>query len=98
VPEICSCEPLWLADPELFSPFTKLSGPRGLLSEQLPQNQLFAITGSVMFTPAVSELSLISEVFTIGNSMAAVRNLWTEELACGRARKKGRNLVLEVRS
>ena len=58
------------------------------LSRKLPQNQPCAITGSVTFTPAVNELSLISIVSTIGNRSAAVRNLWRKKLVCGRWRKK----------
>ena len=47
----------------------------------------FAITGSVSFTPAVIELSLMCSRWAIRIRGLAVRKLWSVEIPCGRGRK-----------
>jgi len=47
----------------------------------------FAITGSVSFTPAVIELSLMCSGSAIGIRGPSVRKLWSVEIPCGRTRK-----------
>src|SRR6266496_6360863 len=58
----------------------------------LPQNRPCAITGSVLFTPAVIELSYIVQISSTENRVPAVRKLWTTNLACGSPRKTRKKL------
>jgi len=67
------------------------------IRRQLLQNQSCAITGSVTSTPAVRALSRIPNLFAIRNRSAAVRNLWTMRIPCGRSRKTRRKFYVLAR-
>ena len=67
-------------------------GPPELVTFRLLQNQPCTITGSAMFTSAVSELSRICNVPAMKIRGAVVQNLWTGGLPCGKTRKSRKEI------
>jgi hypothetical protein len=76
------------ATPGLPATLARFGNRSAVHLRKLPQNQPCAITGSVMFTPAVIALSRIVLAGATENSASAVRKLWTMKVACGKKRKK----------